>query len=99
MEKPTKQEAIHNLVGGAISCIGDDFIYHDGQTPPTDAEYKTEMDRLEAEYNAQEYARNRETEYPSIQECVHAILDNDNNELDTLQAKRAEIKLKYPKGG
>ena len=97
MEKPTKPEAIHNLVGGSITCVGDDVTYHDGQTPPTDAEYKTEMDRLEAEYNAQEYARNRATEYPSIQECVHAMLDNDNNELDTLQAKRAEIKLKYPK--
>jgi len=32
---------------------------------------------------------------PSIQECVHAILDDD---LDALQAKRAEIKKKYPKG-
>lgn len=49
-----------------------------------------------AEYDAQEYARNREAEYPSIQECVHAILDNT---LDVLQAKRASVKLKYPKGG
>ncbi len=30
-----------------------------------------------------------------IQECVHAILDD---QLDALQAKRAEIKTKYPKG-
>ena len=50
-------------------------------------------------FNNTQYQRNRATEYPTIQECVHAILDNDNNELDTLQAKRAEIKLKYPKGG
>ena len=55
--------------------------------------------KLKAEYDAQEYARSRQKEYPTIEECVHAILDNDNNELDTLQAKRAEIKLKYPKGG
>jgi len=59
----------------------------------------TENNKLQAEYDAQEYARNREVEYPSIQECVHAMLDNDNNELDALQAKRTEIKLKYPKGG
>jgi hypothetical protein len=51
---------------------------------------------LEAEYNAQAYARNRALEYPSLQECVHAILDD---QLDALQAKRAEIKTKYPKGG
>ena len=51
---------------------------------------------LEAEYNAQAYARNRALEYPSLQECVHAILDD---QLDALQAKRALIKTKYPKGG
>ena len=42
------------------------------------------------------YADNRQAEYPSIQECVHAILDD---QLDALQAKRASIKTKYPKGG
>ena len=40
------------------------------------------------------YADKRQAEYPSIQECVHAILDDD---LDALQAKRADIKTKYPK--
>jgi hypothetical protein len=40
------------------------------------------------------YADNRQAEYPSIQECVHAILDD---QLDALQAKRADIKTKYPK--
>ena len=54
-----------------------------------------ELDRLNAEYDAQAYARKRQLEYPSIQECVHAILDD---QLDALQAKRAEIKTKYPKG-
>ena len=41
------------------------------------------------------YADKRQAEYPSVQECVHAILDDD---LDALQAKRADIKTKYPKG-
>ena len=49
---------------------------------------------LQAEYD-NDYSRKREAEYPSIQECVHAILDDD---LDALQAKRASIKTKYPKG-
>ena len=51
---------------------------------------------IAAEYDAQEYARKREVEYPSVQEGVHAILDDT---LDALQAKRASVKLKYPKGG
>ena len=49
---------------------------------------------LKAEYD-NDYSRKREAEYPSIQECVHAILDDD---LDALQKKRTEIKKKYPKG-
>jgi len=37
----------------------------------------------------------RQAEYPTIQECVHAILDDD---LTALQEKRQTIKTKYPKG-
>ena len=76
-----------------------EFVFYDGKTPPTEEAIQAEIVRLKEEYDAQAYSRNRQAEYPSIEECVHAILDNDNNELDTLQAKRAEIKLKYPKGG
>jgi hypothetical protein len=54
----------------------------------------TEVARLQAEYDSQAYARNRLTEYPTIQECVHAILDDD---LDALQVLRQAVKDKYPK--
>ena len=54
----------------------------------------TEMARLQAEYDSKEYSRNRLTEYPTIQECVHAILDDD---LDALQVLRQAVKDKYPK--
>ena len=87
--------AIVNLVGGSIKMSGDKVFYLDGQTPPSDAEIDAELKRMQDEYDAQEYARKREGEYPSIQECIHAILDDD---LDALQKKRAEIKKKYPKG-
>ena len=40
------------------------------------------------------YSSNRRYEYPSIEECVHAILDN---QLDALQVKRQAVKSKYPK--
>ena len=49
---------------------------------------------LQADFDAQSYARKREAEYPSIQECVHAILDDDTV---ALQEKRQAIKTKYPK--
>ena len=56
---------------------------------------ETELKKLQVEYDTQAYSRKREAEYPSIQECIHAILDD---QLDALQAKRASIKTKYPKG-
>ena len=49
---------------------------------------------LKLEWDAKEYARKRQTEYPTIEECVHAILDDD---LDELQEKRAEVKAKHPR--
>ena len=51
-----------------------------------------------AEYNSRTvedlWKLKRLNEYPSIEECIHAILDN---ELDALQAKRTAVKAKYPK--
>ena len=59
------------------------------------ADIKTEMDRLQTEYDAQDYARKRQREYPSIKELVVALYDTEDKA--AIEAKRAEIKLKYPK--
>ena len=93
----TRFDAISSLVGGQLAGNDDGtkVNYIDKQTPPSDAEIDAELKRMQDEYDAQEYARKREGEYPSIQACIHAILDDD---LDALQKKRAEIKKKYPKG-
>ena len=61
---------------------------------PTVAEIEAAHAEWEAEYDSKSYARARAAEYPSVEECIHAILDG---ELDELQAKRAEIKALYPK--
>tara|TARA_R100001530_G_scaffold60762_1_gene43873 strand:+ start:539 stop:790 length:252 start_codon:yes stop_codon:yes gene_type:complete len=45
-------------------------------------------------FDALDYKAKRLTEYPSISECVHAILDDD---LEALQIKRTAVKEKYPK--
>ena len=63
-------------------------------TLPTEEELNSQVTQLQAEYDAQAYSRNRLTEYPTTQECVHAILDDD---LDALQVKRQAVKDKYPK--
>ena len=70
------------------------LIIHGDQEKPTQEFLESELARLQSEYDAQDYARNRQAEYPSIEECVHAILDD---QLDALQVKRQAVKAKYPK--
>ena len=64
------------------------------ENPSSLAQVNTKLEELQAEYDSQEYARNRRAEYPTIQECVHAILDDD---LTALQVLRQAVKDKYPK--
>ena len=67
-------DVVVSMVGGAISGDSDGpFTYHDGQTPPTDEAIDAEIIRLQAEYDAQEYARNRATEYPAIAEQLDLL--------------------------
>ena len=89
-------EAIQSLTPNAECAVDNGVItwLDSVQTQPTDAEIDAEVIRLQAEYDAQDYARSRKTEYPTIQECVHAILDDD---LDALQVLRQAVKDKYPK--
>jgi hypothetical protein len=61
---------------------------------PTASEIEAAHAEWITEQAAQEYARKRKEEYPSIEECVHAILDDD---LVALQEKRAAVKARYPK--
>ena len=82
-----------NPTGGASD--GTNVSYRDGQTPPTQAKIDAELKRMQDEYDAQEYARNRQAEYPSIQELVVALYDTDDKA--DIEAKRAEVKAKYPK--
>ena len=81
-----------------VSINNDDInqiIWHDSNpTSITNADILTKQTELQTAYDAQAYARNRKPEYPSIEECVHAILDDD---LVALQAKRSAVKEKYPK--
>ena len=54
-----------------------------------------EISRLQEEWTAQEYARNRQAEYPSIAELTVALYDEDDK--TAIEAKRAAVKAKWPK--
>ena len=79
------------LKGGELTWQSEDI------TEPTDAEITAEQTRLQAEYDAKDWERNRQSEYPSLLDCIHALLDGGDT-LTDLQAARQAVKDKYPKG-
>ena len=93
-------EAIKSLAPGASFGIYDNDLARinwqdESISQPSDADIETELVRLQAEYDAQEYARNRQAEFPSIQDLVVALYDTDDK--SAVEAKRAAVNLKYPK--
>ena len=95
-----RYEVIKSLVGGQISSTQDGIIYHDGQTPPSEAEIDAEVIRMEKEYSDNEYARNRENEYPSIKDVTVALAEKaegDSTMWDKITAERSAVKSKFPK--
>ena len=72
------------------------ITWNGGTTPISNADILAKQAELQAAYDALEWKRNRQKEYPDAIECVHALLDGGDT-LTDLQAKRTTIKDKYPK--
>ena len=98
MIKPILADAVRELVGGAISG-GETFesiTYHDDQTPPTKKQAEDKLAELQAEYDAQEYARARKAEYDALNQ-FELISDDTNNSTTTHIDAVNAIKAKWPK--
>jgi len=72
------------------------ITWHNGTTPISKSDIEAKMVEVQAEYDAEEWKRNRQSEYPSHEDCIHALLDGGDT-LTELQAKRTATKTKYPK--
>lgn len=96
----TKADALQSLRPGAQWVLrGDDLEWHDTeQTRPTDAEIEAEVARLQAEYDAKEYARSRAAEYPAIGDQLDALFHAGVFPAEMAALIQA-VKDKYPKGG
>ena len=86
-----------------VTVRGDDINtceieWHNGTTPIPKADIEAKMVELQADYDAEEWKRNRQAEYPTHEDCIHALLDGGDT-LTELQAKRTATKNKYPKSG
>ena len=94
-----------NFVGRAAKELGatlgfttsdsEVISWDDNENPPTNEALNAKIAELKAEYDAQEYARNRESEYPTVDELTIALYDTDDKA--ALETKRAAVKAKWPK--
>ena len=62
---------------------------------PTEAEIQAEITRLQAEYEANEYQRQRALAYPSIADQLDQIYHEG---IDAWKETISAVKAKYPKG-
>ena len=97
--KITLEEAILKINPNASMGISGDDVdqieWLESTTPISKADILAKQTELQAEYDSLAYSRKRQTEYPSVQDLVVALYDTEDKV--AIEAKRAEIKLKYPK--
>jgi hypothetical protein len=84
---------VDDMVGGVSSPYIKEW--NATETKPTDEQ----LDAFESQANDMEALNqvysNRKSEYPSVQDLVVALYDTDDKA--AIEAKRAEVKAKYPK--
>ena len=86
--------AVVNVKGSDINTCEIEWL--EETTPISKADIQIKINELQTKYNAEEWKRNRQTEYPKIDDCIHALLDGGET-LENLQTLRQTIKNKYPK--
>lgn len=96
----TKINAILSLVPNAQVVVrGDEVEWHSPSTAPvTDAQIDAEIARLQADYDAKQYQRDRAKAYPSIQEQLDMQYWDAINGTTTWQDAINAVKTAHPKG-
>jgi hypothetical protein len=83
-----------------VSVIADDInqiTWHNGTTPIPANEILAKQQELIAEYNSNQYQRDRAKEYPSIQEQLDLQYWDKINGTNKWQQAINAVKQKYPK--
>ena len=83
------------LKGDELTWISEDI------DKPTDAEITAEQERLQAEYDTNDYARARALAYPSLSEFVEAYTEKeigeDSTKWDAYVTKYNQVRTDNPK--
>ena len=94
-----RAEALHHLRPNSIWSLQANVLnWQDSkQTKPTEAEIDAEIIRLQAEYDAQEYARNRASAYDSVGDQLDQLMKDMRDGTTTHQTACEAVKNKFPK--
>ena len=92
----TKDSETGTASGGVNAEDYSQITWHDSNPNNiTVDQIKAKQAELKAEYDAKEYQRLRQPEYPTIAELVVALYDTDDKA--DIDKRRADVKAKYPK--
>ena len=99
IKEPTLSDAIGALgIQGGWKVKGGKIAkWYSDQPQPSDSAINAKLAELQAEYNAQAYARSRQAEYPPLEEQLDHIYHNSVESWKTNVVK--PVKDKYPKPG
>jgi hypothetical protein len=90
---PTAQAS---MSGNDILAV-DTIIWENGTPPIAKELILAKVAELQAEYEANQYQRDRANEYPDFKEYLDGIVKGDQAQIDKYIADCLAIKTKYPK--
>ena len=88
--------------GASWSISGDDYetLWWSDENelpPPTEEEINQEIERLQAEYEYNQYQRLRAREYPDFKEYLDGLVKRDTEQMQVYIDACLAVKAKYPK--
>ncbi len=95
-----KIDALKSLRPNSKYTLRGDVLEWDNsneEAKPSDTEINNEITRLQAEYDALEYQRKRQSEYPPMADYLDAIVKGDETQKQKYIDDCLAVKEKYPK--
>lgn len=94
-----RHTAIRNVYPDVVTIDGNTDAWNsDGEKVVLDDNLiNSEINRLQAEYEAKAYQRNRASEYPPITDYLDGVVKGDQAQIDAYIAACQAVKNKYPK--
>ena len=95
----TYWDAVLNLVNnteisGPVNGPITEYTFHNNQTPPTEEAIQAKLQELQAEYEANQYQRDRAVAYPSTEDQLDMLYHQG---IDGWKAEIKKVKDQFPK--